>query len=225
LLETISSAGTLRFSVRLSGVSSPPPPIFHPFASFSCFTRIPPLLCSFASPPSTGSLTHSHSLFSSTTQRRLVTWITLSHSHCMPRPALPPSAFAPLHGLSNGPTRMPSSRPALFRRPDLCGPTRTPLHAPMPALHQTTIPRLHAQQPCTIAHQIPSSQAGPLRSTPDLDGLDPGPAPDSTGLPRLRLSAWSSAPTPASRPCHCRPLLIVTRRITSLQAAGPSSLL
>ena len=48
----------------------------------------------------------------------------------------------------------------------------------MPALHQTSIPRLHAQPPRTIAHQIPSSQAGPLRLTPDSDGPDPGLAPD-----------------------------------------------
>ena len=59
-LVTISFACTLGFSVLLSGVSSPPLPIFQPFASFSCFTRIPPLLCSIPSPPSTGTLTHSH---------------------------------------------------------------------------------------------------------------------------------------------------------------------
>ncbi len=60
LLETISTAGMLGFSVQLSGVSSLPPSNFHPFTYFSCFTRIPPLLCSFASPPSAGTLTHSH---------------------------------------------------------------------------------------------------------------------------------------------------------------------
>ena len=92
---------------------------------------------------------------------------------------------------------------------------------PMPALHQTSIPRLHAQPPRTIAHQIPSSQAGPLRLTPDSDGPDPGLAPDPTGLPRLRPSAWSSLPALASRPCHCGPWHTASRLITSLLSTGP----
>ena len=74
-------------------------PVSHPFGLF------------LASPPSTGTLSHSHSLFSSTSPRRLVTPLTRPHSHGTPRPALPPSAFAPLHGLSNGPTRMPPFTP------------------------------------------------------------------------------------------------------------------
>ncbi len=107
LLVTISIACTLGFSVLLSGVSSPPPPKFQPFASFSCFTRIQPLLCSITSRlRQVFSLTHFR-FFSSTTPRRLVTQITRPHSHGTQQPALPPSAFAPLHGLSNGPARMP----------------------------------------------------------------------------------------------------------------------
>jgi len=85
------------------------------FSSLRIFQLLHPypthLVCSFASPPSTGTLSHSHSLFSSTSPRRLVTPLTRPHSHGTPRPALPPSAFAPLHGLSNGPTRMPRFTP------------------------------------------------------------------------------------------------------------------
>ena len=85
------------------------------FSSLRIFQLLHPypthLVCSFASPPSTGTLSHSHSLFSYTSPRRLVTPLTRPHSHGTPRPALPPSAFAPLHGLSNGPTRMPPFTP------------------------------------------------------------------------------------------------------------------
>jgi hypothetical protein len=93
----------------------------------------------------------------------------------------------------------------------------------MPALHQTSIPRLHAQPPRNIAHQIPSSQAGPLRPTPVSDGPDPGLAPVPTGLPRLRPSAWSSAQAPASRPCHRGPRHTASWPITSLLSTGPCS--
>jgi hypothetical protein len=90
-------------------------------------------------------------LFTSTTLRRLVTQITRPHSHGTPRPALPPSAFAPLHGLSNGPTRMPPSRPAHLRRPDLRGPTRTSLLLPRLRTHAGAAPDFYSTASCSAA--------------------------------------------------------------------------
>ena len=67
----------------------------------------------------------------------------------------------------------------------------------------------------------PPVRRAPLRLTPDSDGPDPGLAPDPTGLPCLRPSAWSSLPALASRPCHCGPWHTASRLITSPLSTGP----